>query len=383
MPAGESIGRPADSHGVAAARTATKRSWLPRRSVALGFSEDSTPSLAFVLAGAVLGPELLGILSDNVLAQLDPAVSIALAVLGVFVGSGYAVAVGSISFRWVGGAAAESLCTMACVAGGMYLLLSQWTPILPLLPGAAALVLGTCAAASAALRVDADASPQAASAARLADFDDVPLVLAGGVAVPLIAGVESPWMVVGLSIVLGLGVAGAGGLLFERAVNAPERLAFVTGTVILLGGVAAYASGSPMLTGFVAGLVWTWSPSATVSLVESDLRKLQHPLVGVLLIIAGASIQFTLPLVWVAAPLVLCRLTGKLLGSLITARMLGVSAGLLATILAPPGVLGIALALNIQQVLGTGDTVIVSAVTVAIVASELLAVALVPGEEAA
>jgi hypothetical protein len=63
--------------------------------------------------------------------------------------------------------------------------------------------------------------------------------------------------------------------------------------------------------------------------------------------------------------------------------MLGVPAGLLATILAPPGVLGIALALNVQQVLNTTDTIIMSAVTVAIVASEVLALAMLPGEESA
>ena len=139
---------------------------------------------AFVVAGVLLGPEVLDTLSDSVLAQLDPAVSVALAILGVFVGSGSAAALGSINLRWIGGAAAEALVTTACVAGGMYLLLSQWTPILPLWPGTAALVLGTCAAASAALRVDPDASPQMADAAHLADFDDVPLVLAGGSALP-------------------------------------------------------------------------------------------------------------------------------------------------------------------------------------------------------
>jgi hypothetical protein len=116
---------------------------------------------------------------------------------------------------------------------------------------------------------------------------------------------------------------------------------------------------------------------SVTALVDSDLKKLQHPLVVILLIIAGASIQFTYQLLWLAAPLVLFRLTGKLIGSLVTARLFGLPAGLLATYLAPPGLLGIALALNIQQVLSTGDTLLVSAVTASTVAAELLALVLV------
>lgn len=349
---------------------------MPRRRVALGLSDYATPSAVFVLVGVVLGPEVLDVLSGTVLAQLDPAVSVALAVLGVFVGSGYAAAHGSVDRRWLAGAGAEAFITVICVAGGMSLLLTRWAPVLPVGPFTAALVFGICAAASAALLVEPDAPPELKAAAHLADFDDIPLVVAGAIGVPLVAGVAQPGIAMGLTVILGLVVGGAGTLLFGRAVGAPERLVFVTGVVVLLGGSAAYASASPLATGFVAGLLWTLGPSSTVSLVESDLRKLQHPLVAVLLVIAGASIQFSLPLVWIAAPLVLCRLTGKLLGSLITARLLALPAGLLATILVAPGVLGIALALNMQQVLGTGDTIIVSTVTVLVVSSELLAVAL-------
>jgi hypothetical protein len=361
--------------------TPSRRGWIPRRRVVLGITEHATPSFVFVAAGILLGPEFLNLLSPRALVQLDPVISVALAVLGVFVGAGYTTARREANSRWIAAAFLEASATLLCVAGGMVLLFSQWAPILPLGVGTAALVLGTCAAASAALDVGHDAPEPVTAASHLADFDDIPLVAVGAVAVPLLANTGQAGVSILLSVVLGILVAGAGALLFERASNPAERLAFVTGTVILLGGSAAYASGSPLVTGFVAAFVWTRGASATVPLVESDLRKLQHPLVAILLVIAGASIQFSLLLLWIAAPLVLCRLTGKLLGSLITARFLGVSAGLLATILVPPGVLGIALALNVQQVLGTSDAIIVSAVTVAVVASELLAFTLLPWEQ--
>ena len=103
---------------------------------------------------------------------------------------------------------------------------------------------------------------------------------------------------------------------------------------------------------------------------------------SLLLIIAGASVQFSYPLLWIAAPLVLTRLTGKLLGSMAVAHMLGVPPGLLGAVLLPQGVLGIALALNVQQVLGTGNTILMSAVTLATAASELLLPIVAPREAA-
>ena len=57
-----------------------------RRSVALGLSPGIVPVSAWLVLGFALGPSLLGVLSPDVLAHLDAAVSVALGTLGVFVG---------------------------------------------------------------------------------------------------------------------------------------------------------------------------------------------------------------------------------------------------------------------------------------------------------
>ena len=129
-------------------------------------------------------------------------------------------------------------------------------------------------------------------------------------------------------------------------------------------------------------MYWARHRTAASSFVETELRKLQHPLVAVVLIIAGASIQFSAVLLWVTAPLVLLRMNGKLLGGLILARWLHLPPGLLATILIPPGVLGIAVALNVQQVMGTGDTLLLSAITIATVVSEIFVLGIWMDEDA-
>jgi hypothetical protein len=219
------------------------------------------------------------------------------------------------------------------------------------------------------------------TAAHLADLDDLPLVVLASVAVPLLAGVTSPALSMAVAVAAGAVIAVAGTLLFARADAAAELGVFVTGIVALLGGAAAYTAASPLATGLVAGLVWTRREGATASLAATDLRKLQHPLVALLLIVAGASIQFSIALAWIAAPLVLFRLAGKLAASLIAARLVAIPPGVLATMLAPPGVLGIAIALNVQQVLPAAAGLLVSGVTVATVVSEVLAVVLLPGED--
>ncbi len=354
------------------------------RRVALGVAPHAAPSLLFVLIGIALGPQSLGLISVNVLAQLDPVISVALAVLGIYIGAGALAVRDRRMIAWLGGATAQALIAFAAVGGAMYVLLVRWQLPLPLPPAAAAAVLGLCSAASAAVGLDRAASDRARAATHLADLDDLPLVVLGTILVPQLAGRTAIGTAIALALAAGVMVGIAGALLFAGAKNAPERGVFVAGTVTLLAGAAAYAGASPLSTGCVAGLVWAlWPGSSTTSLVDSDLRRLQHPLVALLLLIAGASIQFTFALLWVVGPLVLFRLTGKLLGSMAVARALGASPAVVAAILAPPGVFGIALALNIQQVLTTGDALLVSAIAVSTVIAEGLALLLLPGDELA
>jgi hypothetical protein len=354
---------------------------LPRRRVALGLGAHAAPSLLFVTAGVVLGPQVLNLLSDEVLAQLDPVISVTLAVLGVFIGSGYVNARDPHRLAWLGGATAQALVTLTTVAAAMFVLLNRWQPPMPLAPLTMAVVLALCTAASAAIGLDHGETAAAHTVSQLADFDDLPLMVIGTAIVPMVAGSASTPGTIGIAIAAGLIVGAAGALLFAHAHSAPERGVFVAGTVVLLGGAAAYANASPLTTGCIAGLLWAVTGRPTASLIDSELHRLQHPLVVLLLVVAGASIQFTYSLVWLAAPLVLFRLTGKLLGSLSIAHVMGLRPALVASLLAPPGVFGIAVALNVQQVLTTGDTLLVSAVTVATGASELLAIGLLPGDQ--
>ena len=345
---------------------------------ALGLGPATLPIFILMPLGIALGPLGTGVLTDQTLAYLDVVISIALATLGVFVG----IAIGTQGRtlgRLLVASTVEGLITMAVVAGAFFILIDAWQLPLAIPTTLAAAALGIAASASAAPATGDLDVPAHQVAARVADLDDVVPMVVGALVLPTIA-VESASVVkdVAITIVAGLGVGIAGWLLLERSQGA-ERGVFVVGTLALLAGCASYLGASPLLAGLVAGLVWARTPGHTDRIAAADLRKVQHPLVVLLIIIAGASMEPTLAGVWLAAPFVLFRLSGKLAGGWIAARLAPeVAPSDLGAYLIPPGVLGIAFILNVQQVAPEASVPLVFAVAAAAITSELLAIVLVP-----
>jgi hypothetical protein len=243
-----------------------------------------------------------------------------------------------------------------------------------------ALALGLCASASAAPAVDTPDDTAGLVAARVADLDDVlPIMLGGGLIVMAGPGSRSVMEGAVLTVALGLAIGLAGWLLIERAEGLAERGVFILGSLALLGGSAAYLGLSPLLTGMAAGWLWVIVPGRCDLLMAGELRKVQHPLVVLLLITTGASLETSLPGIWLFAPYLVFRLAGKLIGGWTASRIAaGVAPGDLGAYLIPPGVIGIAFALNLQQVSYGAAETIVFAVALGALASEVLALFLTP-----
>ncbi|HTV03335.1 MAG TPA: hypothetical protein VMF13_22485, partial [Luteitalea sp.] len=358
--------------------------WQPlRKRAALGLAPTLAPAVLFVPIGMVLGPSATNVLAPSVLSALDAAVAVALAVLGVFVGLALDLR-STRDRRLFAAGAVEAAVTILIVAAAFLLLLRAWQMPLGLPAALVAMVLGLCAAASSAGGGD-ESSPIHAVAVRIADLDDVlPVVLSGVVITMLGSPGQIPvWLATGWlfrTLMLGIAIGTAGWLLFERAHSRAERNVFIAGTLALIGGTSAYLGLSPLLAGLMAGLLWVWLPGQADRVVREDLQRVQHPLIVVLLLVAGASCEFSRQAVWLSGPLILFRLTGKLAGGWIATRLHGVvSAGELGSYLIAPGLLGIAIALHLLQVLRTpGMTAILTAVVVATLASEALTLVLSP-----
>ena len=352
--------------------------WLLRTRSALGLAPSPTPAIVFLPMGALLGPRALGLLSTEALANLDVVVTVGLAVLGILVGVALGRDIRTTSRLFLA-ASLESVVTIGAVAGAtVYFVTRTGLPIdAPLL--VFALALGLCASASSATSADPDSEPAAAIGTRVADLDDVlPIALASCALLPAASGGRA-WLIVLAPIAIGLAVGAIGWLLFDRADSGGERVVFVLGTIGLAGGSAAYLRVSPLEIGLVAGLCWTLAPGRADRIVEVDLGKVQHPLVVLLLLIAGALWTPSAVALWLLAPYLLFRLAGKVAGAWASAKLAEVGPADLAAYLMPPGVLAVAFALNFQQLLPgpAGDTLL-STVGVGTAAFELFALAVLP-----
>jgi hypothetical protein len=261
----------------------------------------------------------------------------------------------------------------------MLFLIVRWQMPLDVSPAVGALVLGVCAAASSASAAQ-PSDPVQPLASRIADLDDVvPLVL-GAYALALVHDPEpasAAWLTV-VTAAAGLAVGAAGWLLFEEASGPAERGVFVLGAVVLLGGTTAYVGQSALFAGMVAGLAWRLAPGRADRIIREDLRRIQHPLVVLLLLVAGASLAPSRAALWLLAPFVLFRLVGKLLGGWAASRLAPGSAppADLGAHLIPPGVIGIGFALAFHQFEPSpSGAAILTATALASLAAELLAVA--------
>jgi hypothetical protein len=362
---------------------ATPATWLLsllRTRSALGLAPSLTPATIFLPLGVLLGPIGLGLFSPTLLSRLDVAVTIALAVLGVLVG----IALGRdvrLNMPLLLAASLESAVTIAAVLGAtMYFLASTGAPVgAPIL--AMALALALCSSASSATSSGADTEPVAGIATRVADLDDVLPIVMATFAFAMLPGIDTrqAWVTIVTPVSIGLAVGAVGWLVFERAESGAERGVYVLGALALAGGGAAYLRASPLIVGLIAGFCWTIAPGRADRLVQEDLRKVQHPLVVLLLVTAGALWTPSAIALWLLAPYILFRLVGKVAGAWASAGFLDVAAADLAAFLMPSGVLAIAFALNFRQVLpAEAGAVLISTVGLGTVAFELFSLAVVP-----
>ena len=350
-----------------------------RTRAALGMRPLTAPVIIFISLGFIVGPRILGLLPAAALARMDVVVSIGLATLGVFIGLALGRE-GIAARRLILAASVEGCITIAVVAFAVIALLNVWELPTNLPPTVVAMALGLCASASAAPASDQDDDFGSRIAARVADLDDVlPIVVGGGLIVLAGPTPRSAFEGALLTIILGLAVGVAGWLLIERAEGVAERGVFIIGCLALLGGCAAYLGLSPMLTGMAAGWVWVLAPGRCDLLMAGELRKAQHPLIVLLLIATGASLQPSLAGVWLFAPYLVFRLAGKLIGGWAASRIAaGVAPSDLGSYLIPPGVIGVAFALNLHQVTSGEAGAVIFAVALGALASELLALLVTP-----
>lgn len=336
------------------------------------WSGHALPVAPLLLVGVMLGPQGIGFLSMDGLAAIDPAVPVALAALGVLVGLGLPLQ-RAIVLQTNAGIAIEGVATGAIVAAGLWvaglIAPEQAGGGVSLVP----FIAGICAASS--LTLPAAHAGRSISRGRQ--------VLERGVLVPVaIGGLLLAWIAEGTAagaVVLTLQgcavaavLAAAAWLLLRGTSAGTEQRVFVFAALLLIGGAADALSSSALLVGLVSGATWQWLGGVARERVQADAAYVQHPLVALVLVVAGARAEFSAPTIALAAVYAALRLGAHSLGARLMLRSAShLSDDLIPRVLAP-GVFGVAFALNALRAAGTGIEPALSVVVVGTMLAEVV-----------
>jgi hypothetical protein len=339
----------------------------------VSWSSGTAPVLLLLLVGMALGPGALALLTPGVLSAIDPAVPVALAVLGAHAGLTLPWPRMPHDRRLFDAASIESVITGLVVGTGVLFLLAPGPAAAPFYAWMVALAAAVCASTSAS-RADGDAV--LTPARQLEHYDVVLPILAGGA---VLAWIREGDLVhaAGLflhAVALALVVAAAAWLLLTRTASDTEQRIFGVSAMLLVGGLADYLSLSALTSGLVAGLFWQRAGGPAAESLRRDLGYLQHPLVVLLLVTAGARTGSLGDASAVAAAYLLLRAVGKLLGAWMALRATRAALpDALGLLLLSPGVFGVAFALNAVRSAGPQAEPLLGIIVLGTLASQLLA----------
>jgi hypothetical protein len=326
-----------------------------------------------------IGPEGINLLSPATLTLFDPVVPVALAAFGVLVGL-------SVNDRRTDnprafGAAclAAAVTTLVVSAGFGVVALSAMTsnaePFWTL-----TLTVGICAATSLTLPSGDSLEPRSA-ATRVIEL---------GVLLPIVVGgLLLAWLQAGSALGAGVLVAQACGvtiavavaawLLLTPASSETEERVFAVSALLLVGGVAGALSLSALFGGLVAGVFWRYAGRRPRETISRDVLFVQHPLLVLVLLVAGARADFSPATLALGVFYVVLRVAAQLAAGAVARRVVPVDAPRdLGLHLLPPGVFGVGFALNGVSVVGPDASLLLAVVVAGTIGSELAAVLLPP-----
>ena len=349
----------------------------------LSWSTGTVPVVLVLLLGSALGPHGLALLTPRVLAVIDPIVPVAVAALGILAGLEFTRP--ASPHRWVllGKASLQAALTGVVVAGGTRLLTPPLLGLDTFDAWVLALVVGICASMSASLPA-ADPDRLRPLTTRVRDLDVLLPTLAGAV---VLAFLHSPSPLASMALAaqaagLALVISASAWLLLADTSSNTEQRVFSVAALLLVGGVADYLSLSALASGLLAGLFWGVVGGFARDCIERDVGYLRHPLVVLMLLAAGAQTTLSPQVVALAAGYLLLRTAGKLAGGWLARRTPGAPTppGLGPSLL-PPGVFGIAFALNAAPLIGAAAVPGLAVAVLGTIGAQLTAALWRPGKE--
>lgn len=271
--------------------------WLARRYAIISGAE-------YLLLGILLGPEISGLISVNVVGEFAPFITLALGWIGAVVGAQFDLPaitrMAGVEFRV---AFIEAGVALIAVAAAMAATLAWLFPITIAEAAVPAMAMGAVATASApsgiaiVQRKLGRTGPLTRQLAVATAIDALVAITAFGlllsVAHPGPAGetrgpTATEWAVISVAI----GVVG--GALFHLFLGGEKKIdrlfIALAGAIILASGAAAHLRLSPLFPAMLIGMILV-NTSANRAEIRQVLGRVERPLYFVLLIFAGAAWQ--------------------------------------------------------------------------------------------
>ena len=340
------------------------------------WSATSAPVGLLLTAGILLGPQGINLLSTSTMPFLSPIVPVALAALGVLVGLNFGDG-RRVNDRTFGTALILAALTMVAVSAGLGLL--AWTSVTFVEPvSILAFAGGICAATSLTLPTGPSLEPRS-EATRIIETAVLLPILAGALMlVWLRAGApDSSLVLLGQSSGVTLALAAAGWLVLTRASSPTEERVFALSALLLIGGAAEAMAQSALFAGAAAGVFWRYASGRPRETIGRDVLFVQHPLLVLVLLVAGARVELSLLSLTLGLLYAALRTAGVILAGAAASRVAG---RLLpawadwAGLLIRPGVFGVAFALNAAATVGNGKAALfLTMVVLGTIASEFAA----------
>ena len=312
--------------------------------------------LFLVPLGALLGPLALGVLSERVLAYLEPAMPVALATWGLHIGLKARPTLSSEPSPSVRAHLASAI-TILVAGVGMFFAARALDSLSAQNGWLIAAALGVCAAMSASSRNLVPLALGALVSALLRDR-----LVAGGLGQ------------VGQAMVVFLIIALAGWLLMAKVTSDREQRIFLFGTVLLAGGAAEYLSLPALLAGLIVGLCWSFAGDVFCEPIARDVQHVLRPMIVLSLVVAGALADVTMNVLLLAVAYIVLRLIGRLIERSVAAR----DARRPVVDLLAPGSVAIAFALSALRVTAPDAFALLSIVVLGTFATDLLWLTLRP-----
>lgn len=269
--------------------------WLARRFSIISGAE-------YLLLGILLGPQVAGLMSPNVVGAFGPFITLALGWIGALVGAQfYLPGLSRIPALHFLVAFTEAVLSFVVVAGAMVGVMIWWFPLTLTEAAIPAVAMAAIATASAPTgiaviqRKIGRSKPVVRQLEVATAIDALIAILAVGLLLSIAyvgpaldprTPTATEWAVISVGIGI---VGGALFLLFLGGEREIDRLFIaLSGAIILASGAAAHLRLSPMLPAMLIGFILV-NTSANRAEIKEVLGRVERPLYFVLLIFAGAA----------------------------------------------------------------------------------------------